>query len=33
MTPFDLSKILNVTMIVCPVDMRSGFDKIVKIPR
>ncbi len=33
MTPFDFSKIPNVTLIVCSVDMCSGFDKIVKMPR
>lgn len=33
MTPFDFSKIPNVTLIVCPVHMRSWFDKIVKQSR
>lgn len=33
MTPFDFSKIPNVTLIVCPVDMRPWFDKIVKQSR
>ena len=30
MTPFDFSKIPNVTLIVCPVDMRSGFDSLAR---
>ena len=30
MTPFDFSKIPIVTLIVCPVDMRSGFDSLAR---
>ncbi len=30
MTPFDFSKIPNVTLVVCPVDMRSGFASLAQ---
>lgn len=30
MTAFDFSKIPNVTLIICPVDMRSGFASLAQ---